>query len=87
MNSYTDAISCTENGYLYVDTSNTTKLKPKYTIRNFIAPIYSKTKTVHFPKDADRSVDDKAYLKEPIRAIAKKDHQFLYADPREKVTF
>lgn len=90
MSAYTHAISCTKNGYIYVDTGNDTQLKEKYTVRNFIAPIFFGKKILsNLPPTSQKegSADDRSYLNESIRAIAKKGHQYIYADPREKATY
>jgi len=87
MDAYSHAISCTQNGYIYVDTGNDTPLKEKYRIRNFIAPIYSKPSTVQPQSKTASRADDKDYLKENIKAIAKKNFQFIYADPNVSPTF
>jgi hypothetical protein len=87
LESYNHAISCTQNGYIYIETGNDTQLKEKYRIRNFIAPIYSKTNKVDPQSKAEARSDDRSYLQEPIKAIAKKNFQFIYANPNESATF
>jgi len=70
MKTYEHATQATRNGYLYIDTSNESNLREKFRVRNFIAPFYSK----------DNSEQSKTDNVEGIRALAKKDNQFLYAD-------
>lgn len=82
MNAYEHATTVTKNGYLYIDTSNESGLREKFRIRNFLTLFYPKTiqlteKTV---LDSDNIDKRQQYMNEPIRAIAKKDHQYLYAD-------
>lgn len=87
VDAYNHAITCTQNGYIYVETGNDTQLKEKYRIRNFIAPIYSKTNTIQPQSKNISRDDDKSYLDENIKAIAKKNYQFIYADPNESAIF
>lgn len=76
MNAYEHATQVTKNGYLYVDTSNESGLKEKFRIRNFIAPIFTKTLTLQ----PSQQQQQQQPLSDEIRAVAKKDHQYLYAD-------
>lgn len=89
MNAYEHATTVTKNGYLYIDTSNESGLRDKFRIRNFLALIY--TRTIKLDQDeVTQPIDKKplTYLKDPIVAIAKRDHQYLYADlATEKSTF
>ena len=74
MQAYDHATSVTPNGFLYVDTSNVTHFKEKFRIRNFLAPVYPQ-------EDAEQSDEEPASPQEPpIRAAAKKNNQYLYAD-------
>lgn len=87
LQSYEHATSVTRGGYLYVDTSNNTGLKDKFRVRNFIAPVYGRP--VEAPPKGGRTRDEdpeREYLTQPIRSLAKKGHQFLYADPAESPT-
>ena len=86
LKSHDHATTVTKYGYLYIDTSNDSTLKEKYRIRNFLAPIYSEVTEVT-PTDLHMSDPDYDYLNQSIVAIAKKGHQYLYADPREKCSF
>jgi hypothetical protein len=82
MNAYEHATTVTRNGYLYIDTSNESGLKEKFRIRNFLALIYPKTNqlTTSQPIKQTSNKVDSQYMNQPIRAIAKRDHQYLYAD-------
>lgn len=71
MKAYDHATSVTRNGFLYVDTSNSSNLKDKFRIRNFLAPLYLKTEENEALENKDT---------EAVRAIAKKNHQYLYGD-------
>lgn len=71
MRAYDHATSATRNGYLFVDTSNDSNLRDKFRVRNFVAPVYQKSDSND--KNADTEADT-------IRAIAKRDNQFLYGD-------
>jgi len=86
MAAYNHATLCTKNGYVFVDSDNDTRLKEKYRIRNFIAPIYPGTHRVKSQSQSPCLGTDKAYLKDPITAIAKRGHQYIYADPAESPT-
>lgn len=79
MNAYEHAISSTKNGYLYIDTSNTSGLKEKFRIRNFLTPVYPKTVALTNSEDEDLTKNND-YRRQKIVAVAKKDHQFLYSD-------
>lgn len=73
MQAYEHATSATKNGYLFIDTSNESALKEKFRVRNFLAPIYAKSNKQTLQNTKEDSDDS-------IKAIAKKDHQYLYAD-------
>lgn len=88
LNAYDHATQTTRNGFLYIDTSNESGLREKFRIRNFLAPIYAKT-TEQDPSLQEGTRQDlaeltdantRSYQQQSIRAIAKKDHQYLYAD-------
>lgn len=87
LKSHEHATTITQHGYLYIDTSNDTTLKEKYRVRNFLAPIYSKVTKVTPTTLPKSDPTDSDYLRESVVAIAKKDHQYLYADPKENCTF
>lgn len=87
MDAYEHATQTTKNGFLYIDTSNESGLREKFRIRNFLAPIYPKSQALDSTvADIDQSQDQslsngqQQQQQQHIRAIAKKDHQYLYAD-------
>lgn len=69
MRAYDHATSATRNGYLFVDTSNDSNLRDKFRVRNFVAPVYEKSDEKNTDTEADT-----------IRAVAKRNNQFLYGD-------
>jgi hypothetical protein len=77
MNAYEHATQATKNGYLYIDTSNESALREKFRIRNFLAPCYTKEEKSTFSEKESPVASDNL---QDIRALAKKDHQYLYAD-------
>ena len=83
MQSYAHATSVTKGGYLYVDTSNNSGLKDKFRVRNFIAPVYGRPVEADTGKSTSSGDAKNEYLSLPIRCLAKKGRQYLYADPSE----
>ena len=73
MEAYEHATNVTPNGYLYVDTSNTSHLKENFRIRNCVTPLFPQ-------RDEKGSSDSDEESSDKIRAVAKKNNQFFYTN-------